>query len=95
MIRLEFKRLGVVGERRLVVARLAKREAEQIADIGLLDVLGEIPQFGESGGIVLASILARTDVRSGASVDDMLSTARAEDDIRTGARPMLMTSASV
>src|SRR5271168_264640 len=39
VIWLQFQRLGVIGQRRFEVAGLAQGEAEQIVDIGLLDVL--------------------------------------------------------
>ena len=39
---LELESLSVIGQRRFEVAGLAQGEAEQIVDIGLLDVLGKI-----------------------------------------------------
>src|SRR5271163_1467200 len=62
---LELQCLGVIGQRRFEVAGLAQGEAKQIVDIGLLDVLGKIPQLRESGGIVLGLDLGadRSQVR--------------------------------
>src|ERR1700730_2538556 len=62
---LELESLSVIGQRRLEVAGLAQGEAEQIVDIGLLDVLGKIPQLRKSGGIVLGLDLGadRSQVR--------------------------------
>src|ERR1700733_3529859 len=57
VIRLEFQRLGIVGQRRLDVAGLAQGIAQQIVDVGLLYVLGEVPQFRERGGGVLCLYL--------------------------------------
>jgi hypothetical protein len=56
VFRLQFKRLGVVGQRRLDVAGLALGIAEQIVDIGLLGVLGKVPQFRERDGIVVPAV---------------------------------------
>ena len=53
VVGLQVESLGVVRKRRCVVARLAKREAKQIVDVGVLRVLGEIAQFGERRLVVL------------------------------------------
>src|SRR5271168_3376657 len=65
VVRLKFQCLGVIGQRRFEVAGLAQGEAKQIVDIGLLDVLGKIPQLRESGGVVLGLDLGadRSQVR--------------------------------
>jgi hypothetical protein len=38
VVRLQFQRLGVIGQRRFEVAGLAQGEAEQVVDVGLLGV---------------------------------------------------------
>src|SRR5580692_12396108 len=42
VVRLQVERLRVVGKRRRVVARLAEGEAQEIVNVGVLVVLGEV-----------------------------------------------------
>src|ERR1700722_6145040 len=57
VVGLQVESLGVIRERGRVVARLAKCEAEQIVDVGVLGVFGEIAQFGQGALVVLGLYL--------------------------------------
>jgi hypothetical protein len=45
VVRLQFQRLGIVGERGSEIAGLAQGEPKQIIDVGLLSIFGQVPQL--------------------------------------------------